>query len=151
MGAPSITISFIEKSNDSSNKRRARDRDVMGKRHISGTGGKSGYGCNRERHTGQLKRCNGRTDQTCNDWLHKCPEEGNCVLHGNCRRRRKKAAIDAGYKKAMEASETIKFNYLAIPTVETDQKAQEVATWVKTMRDVKKKEDQSGITKYGGR
>ena len=69
-----------------------------------------------------------------------------------------KAAIDAGYKKAMEASETIKFNYLAIPTVETDQKAQEVATWVKTMRDVKKKKikavlpntaaDNEGIINY---
>lgn len=69
-----------------------------------------------------------------------------------------KAAIDAGYKKAMEASETIKFNYLAIPTAETDQKAQEVATWVKTMRDVKKKKikavlpntaaDNEGIINY---
>lgn len=69
-----------------------------------------------------------------------------------------KAAIDAGYKKAMEASETIKFNYLAIPTVETDQKAQDVATWVKTMRDVKKKKikavlpntaaDNEGIINY---
>lgn len=58
----------------------------------------------------------------------------------------------------MEASETIKFNYLAIPTVETDQKAQEVATWVKTMRDVKKKKikavlpntaaDNEGIINY---
>lgn len=69
-----------------------------------------------------------------------------------------KAAIDAGYKKAMEVSETIKFNYLAIPTVETDQKAQDVATWVKTMRDVKKKKikavlpntaaDHEGIINY---
>lgn len=69
-----------------------------------------------------------------------------------------KAAIDVGYKKAMEASETIKFNYLAIPTVETDQKVQEVATWVKTMRDVKKKKikavlpntaaDNEGIINY---
>lgn len=69
-----------------------------------------------------------------------------------------KAAIDVGYKKAMETSETIKFNYLAIPTVETDQKVQEVATWVKTMRDVKKKKikavlpntaaDNEGIINY---
>ena len=69
-----------------------------------------------------------------------------------------KAAIDAGYKKAMEASETIKFGYLAIPTVETDQKAQDIATWVKTMRDVKKKKikavlpntaaDHEGIINY---
>ena len=32
------------------------------------------------------------------------------------------AAIEAGYKKAMEASETIRFDYLVIPTVETDGK-----------------------------
>lgn len=48
-------------------------------------------------------------------------------------------AVENGYKKAMEAAETIKFDYLAIPTVETDGKAQDVATWVKTMRTVKKK------------
>ena len=49
------------------------------------------------------------------------------------------AAVESGYKKAMEAAETIKFDYLAIPTVETDGKAQDIATWVKTMRTVKKK------------
>lgn len=66
--------------------------------------------------------------------------------------------IDEGYKKAMEAAETIKFNYLAIPTVETDQKAQDIATWVKQMRDNKKKKikavlpnvkaDNEGIINY---
>lgn len=50
-----------------------------------------------------------------------------------------KEAIEAGYKKAMEASETIKFDYLAIPTVETDEKAQDIAAWIKTMRANKKK------------
>ena len=39
----------------------------------------------------------------------------------------------------MEASETIKFDYLAIPTVETDGKTEDVATWVKSMRSNKKK------------
>lgn len=48
-------------------------------------------------------------------------------------------AVENGYKKAMETAETIKFDYLAIPTAETDGKAQDVATWVKTMRTVKKK------------
>lgn len=48
-------------------------------------------------------------------------------------------AIEAGYKKAMEAAETIRFDYLAIPTVETDKKTQDVATWIKSMRDNKKK------------
>lgn len=48
-------------------------------------------------------------------------------------------AIEAGYKKAMEASETIKFDYLAIPTVQTDGKAQDIATWIKSMRNNKKK------------
>lgn len=47
--------------------------------------------------------------------------------------------VEAGYKKAMEASETIKFDYLAIPTVETDGKAEDVAAWVKTLRNNKKK------------
>lgn len=66
--------------------------------------------------------------------------------------------IEEGYKKAMEAAETIKFNYLAIPTVETDQKAQDIATWVKQMRDNKKKKikavlpnvkaDNEGIINY---
>lgn len=66
--------------------------------------------------------------------------------------------IEEGYKKAMEAAETINFNYLAIPTVETDQKAQDIATWVKQMRDNKKKKikavlpnvkaDNEGIINY---
>lgn len=47
--------------------------------------------------------------------------------------------VDSGYKKAMEAAETIRFDYLAIPTVETDGKGEDVAAWVKTMRAVKKK------------
>ena len=47
--------------------------------------------------------------------------------------------IEAGYQRAMEASETIRFDYLAVPTVETDGKAQDVAAWVKSMRDNKKK------------
>ena len=46
---------------------------------------------------------------------------------------------DAGYKKAMEVSETIRFNYLAVPTVETDGKGEDVAEWVKAMRTDKKK------------
>lgn len=47
--------------------------------------------------------------------------------------------IDAGYKKAMAAAETIRFDYLAIPTVETDGKGEDIATWVKSMRGNKKK------------
>ena len=50
-----------------------------------------------------------------------------------------KEAVDTGYTKAMTASETIKFDYLAIPTVATDGKAQDIATWVKSMRNNKKK------------
>ncbi len=47
--------------------------------------------------------------------------------------------IDAGYKTAMVVAETIRFDYLAIPTVETDGKGQDIATWVKSMRTNKKK------------
>lgn len=49
------------------------------------------------------------------------------------------AAITAGYDAALSAIETIKFDYMAIPTVQTDSKAQDIATWVKTMRNTKKK------------
>lgn len=49
------------------------------------------------------------------------------------------AAVDTGYKKAMTAAETIRFDYLTIPTVETDGKGQDIASWVKTMRGAKKK------------
>lgn len=49
------------------------------------------------------------------------------------------AEVETGYKKAMATSETIKFDYLAIPTVKTDNKTEDVATWIKTMRTVKKK------------
>lgn len=49
------------------------------------------------------------------------------------------AAVETGYKKAMAAAETIRFDYLAIPTVETDGKGEDIATWVKTMRGTKKK------------
>lgn len=49
------------------------------------------------------------------------------------------AAVDTGYKRAMTVAETIRFDYLAIPTVETDGKGEDIATWVKTMRGTKKK------------
>lgn len=49
------------------------------------------------------------------------------------------AAVDDGYKRAMAASETVRFDYLAVPTAETDQKGQDVATWVKSMRGNRKK------------
>lgn len=49
------------------------------------------------------------------------------------------AAIDEKYKAAQEAMETIKFDYLAIPTVQTDGKTEDIATWIKTMRQNKKK------------
>ncbi len=48
-------------------------------------------------------------------------------------------AVDAGYKKAMTDAETIRFDYLAIPTVETDGKGEDIASWVKSMRENKKK------------
>ena len=48
-------------------------------------------------------------------------------------------AVETGYKKAMTAAETIRFDYLTIPTVETDGKGQDIASWVKTMRGAKKK------------
>lgn len=56
-------------------------------------------------------------------------------------------AVDARYKKAMEVSETVKFDYLAIPTVETDGKTQEVASWVKSMRDNKRKKIKAVLPK----
>lgn len=49
------------------------------------------------------------------------------------------SGIEAGYKRAMETSETIQFDYLAVPTAETDGKAQDIAAWIKSMRDNKKK------------
>lgn len=66
--------------------------------------------------------------------------------------------VEAGYKRAMEASETVKFDYLAIPTVETDGKTQDIASWIKSMRDNRKKKikavlpntaaDHEGIINY---
>ncbi len=47
--------------------------------------------------------------------------------------------IEAGYKKAMAAAETIQFDYLAISTVETDGRGEEIAAWVKSIRENKKK------------
>lgn len=49
------------------------------------------------------------------------------------------AAAEAGYSAALEAIETIKFDYLAIPTVQTDGKGQDIATWIKSVRTNKKK------------
>ena len=46
--------------------------------------------------------------------------------------------VDDAYTAAMKAWETIKFDWLAIPTVSTDKQGQTVATWVKTMRGKKK-------------
>lgn len=47
--------------------------------------------------------------------------------------------VDEGYSAALEAIETIKFDYLAIPTVQTDAKGQDIATWIKSVRTNKKK------------
>ena len=47
------------------------------------------------------------------------------------------AAVEAGYKKAMDAAETTRFDYLAVPTVGTDGKGEDVASWVKAMRGTK--------------
>jgi hypothetical protein len=49
------------------------------------------------------------------------------------------AVVEAGYSAALEAIETIKFDYLAIPTVQTDGKGQDIATWIKSVRTNKKK------------
>lgn len=46
---------------------------------------------------------------------------------------------DEAYAAAMKDWETIKFDYLAIPAVSSDGKAQEIATWVKAMRAKKKR------------
>lgn len=48
-------------------------------------------------------------------------------------------AVDEAYTVAQKAWKDIKFDYLAIPTVSTDGKTQEVATWVKSMRTAKKR------------
>lgn len=48
-------------------------------------------------------------------------------------------AVDEAYTAAQKAWKDIKFDYLAIPTVSTDGKTQEVATWVKSMRTAKKR------------
>lgn len=50
-----------------------------------------------------------------------------------------KAAVDEAYTAAQAAWKNIKFDYLAIPTVSTDEKGQEIATWVKSMRTAKKR------------
>lgn len=49
------------------------------------------------------------------------------------------AAVEDGYRKAMSAAETIRFDYLAVPTVETDGKGEDIASWVKEMREAKRK------------
>ena len=49
------------------------------------------------------------------------------------------SAVDEAYTAAQAAWKNIKFDYLAIPTVSTDGKAQEIATWVKYMRTAKKR------------
>ena len=49
------------------------------------------------------------------------------------------ANADEAYTAALKAWETIKFDYLAIPTVSSDGKTQEVAAWIKTMREKKKR------------
>lgn len=48
-------------------------------------------------------------------------------------------AVDEAYTTAQKAWKDIKFDYLAIPSVSTDGKTQEIATWVKSMRTAKKR------------
>lgn len=47
--------------------------------------------------------------------------------------------IDEKYKESLNAIESIKFQYLVVPTVETDKKTQDVVSWVKAMRERKEK------------
>lgn len=47
--------------------------------------------------------------------------------------------VDDGYSAALDALETVRFDYLAIPTVKTDGKCEAVATWIKDMREKKQK------------
>lgn len=47
--------------------------------------------------------------------------------------------IESAYTASLKAIEPVRFDYLAIPTVETDGKAQDIASWVKSMRTNKKK------------
>ncbi len=49
------------------------------------------------------------------------------------------ANVEEAYTVALKAWETIKFDYLAIPTVSTDGKTQEIAAWIKAMREKKKR------------
>ncbi|MBS5651982.1 MAG: phage tail protein [Eubacterium sp.] len=48
-------------------------------------------------------------------------------------------AVGNAYTAAQKAWKDIKFDYLAIPTVSTDGKTQEIVTWVKSMRTAKKR------------
>ena len=48
-------------------------------------------------------------------------------------------AVGTAYTAAQKAWKDIKFDYLAIPTVSTDGKTQEIVTWVKSMRAAKKR------------
>lgn len=66
-------------------------------------------------------------------------------------------AVNAAYTKALDAIETVKFNYMAIPTVEKDGKAESIAAWVKEQRKKGKKchavlpntaSDDEGIINY---
>lgn len=48
-------------------------------------------------------------------------------------------AVGTAYTAAQKAWKDIKFDYLAIPTVSTDGKTQEIVAWVKSMRTAKKR------------
>lgn len=47
--------------------------------------------------------------------------------------------VEQKYNEALETIETIRFDYLAVPTVQTDGKSEVVANWIKAVRDNKKK------------
>lgn len=46
--------------------------------------------------------------------------------------------LDANYTVMMNALQGLQWNWLAIPTVETDGKTEEIATWIKGLRDNEK-------------
>ena len=86
MGAPSITISFIEKAMTAVTRGERGIVMLWVKDTLAAPAVNPVTVVTEKDIPDSLKDA---TDQTCNDWLHKRPEEGNCVLHGNCRRRRK--------------------------------------------------------------
>lgn len=124
MGAPSINIAFIEKSASAIER---------GERGI--------VALLLKEETVTQENFTVRSAPDIPAWLSEANKEQVEMALKGYQKAPKKVLVhvmsgntEEGYTKAMKYFETLKWNYMAVPTVEADQKTETIASWIKSER-----------------